>query len=248
MNRGMKSSLSSLLIPVFAILLCGLVPAAAQGQTTLYVQGDDVGIGTPTPAEKLHVVGVADSQIFVENQSTTISERILFRLANKGKVRFRLDNTAINAGWTFDNDGAGNFNISRLGTGVAELLLTGNGNMTIQGVLTELSDVNAKENIKPVYGREVLDRVLELPIARWSYKDDAVGARHLGPMAQDFHRLFGLGESEAGLSSLDTTGVALAAIQGLHDVVNEKNSVIAELEARLTALEKLVRSGPVACE
>ncbi len=41
------------------------------------------------------------------------------------------------------------------------------------------------------------------------------GVRHMGPMAQDFHRAFGLGESRRYIDSVDADGVALAAIKGL---------------------------------
>jgi hypothetical protein len=57
-------------------------------------------------------------------------------------------------------------------------------------------------------------------------------------MAQDFAAAFGLGESDTHIASLDTSGVALAAIQGLSEVVEEKDAEIAALEARVAALEQ----------
>ncbi len=38
--------------------------------------------------------------------------------------------------------------------------------------------------------------------------------RHVGPMAQDFHAAFGLGDSDKSIGMQDIEGVALAAIQG----------------------------------
>lgn len=65
-----------------------------------------------------------------------------------------------------------------------------------------------------------------------------------GAAAQDFHAAFGLGESERRISTIDLDGVALAAIQGLHSLVEEQARVVAsqeaiigEQEARLEALE-----------
>ena len=40
----------------------------------------------------------------------------------------------------------------------------------------------------------VLRKVVALPIATWNYKSQDAAIRHMGPMAQDFHAAFGLGE------------------------------------------------------
>ena len=109
--------------------------------------------------------------------------------------------------------------------------------------------VGRSSAISTVDGREVLGRVRELPIASWNYKFDDPSIRHLGPVAEDFHGAFALGASERQISSLDTSGVALAAIQGLSELVDEKDARISRLEkaneemaARLEALEKALAS------
>jgi hypothetical protein len=62
-------------------------------------------------------------------------------------------------------------------------------------------------------------------------------------MAQDFHAAFDLnGSDDKHITTVDESGVALAAIQGLNEKLNEKDAEIAELKARLDALEKMVRS------
>ena len=234
-NRvGTFSILVGIIFPV------GILPVAAQGQGTLFVEGDRVGVGIDTPAQELHVFS-SDPQVLVESSSGTNAERVLFVLRNKGKVRFRVENTQANSTWTFDNDGTGRFNISKVGTGVAEMVLDGNGNLTILGSLIQDSSVFSKENISLVDSVNVLERVLALPIAAWNYKDDGESIRHLGPMAQDFYRLFGLGGTDEGISSLDTTGVALAAIQGLHELLEEKDAKIADLEEQILSLRRVVQ-------
>jgi hypothetical protein len=64
-------------------------------------------------------------------------------------------------------------------------------------------------------------------------------------MAQDFHDKFGLGEDERMISSVDTDGVALAAIQGLNQKLDEKAAEVDELkrqnEELLRRLESLER-------
>jgi trimeric autotransporter adhesin len=49
-------------------------------------------------------------------------------------------------------------------------------------------------------------------------------------------------ESDGTISTVDADGVALAAIQGLHQVVQEKDARIAALESRLVQLQRIVES------
>jgi len=64
-------------------------------------------------------------------------------------------------------------------------------------------------------------------------------------MAQDFHAVFGVGEDDRHISTIDADGVALAAIQGLYQLMQEKDAQIAALEARIAVLEHtiLVKEG-----
>ncbi len=105
------------------------------------------------------------------------------------------------------------------------------------------SDRNAKENFQPVAGRDVLTKVAAMPISRWTYKESD-GSVHLGPMAQDFHAAFGLGADDKSIATVDADGVALAAIQGLNEVVKEKDAEIQALKCRLERLEKLITEQP----
>jgi hypothetical protein len=56
-------------------------------------------------------------------------------------------------------------------------------------------------------------------------------------MAQDFHAAFGVGEDDRHISTVDADGVALAAIQALYGLVQERDLQIAALEQRVAALE-----------
>ena len=116
---------------------------------------------------------------------------------------------------------------------------------------TGVSDRAMKRNIRQVDGKEILTKLAQIPISQWSYKAQDPGIEHIGPMAQDFYAAFGLGEDDKHINTLDPDGVALAAIQGLYELVKEKEAEIArlqqekdtqvaELEARLAALEALV--------
>jgi len=96
------------------------------------------------------------------------------------------------------------------------------------GTWTSVSDRNAKTALQPVDPREVLKKVVALPMSTWQYKTQEK-FRHLGPMAQDFYAAFHLGGSDTGIATIDADGVALAAIQGL-------NALLTEKDGQLTAL------------
>jgi len=105
------------------------------------------------------------------------------------------------------------------------------------------SDRQAKENIEPVDGRAVLGKLAAVPIATWNYKHQDAALRHIGPMAQDFYESFGVGRDDRHVSTIDADGVALAAIQGLYQLLQEKDAQIDALQARLAALERASRQG-----
>ena len=87
--------------------------------------------------------------------------------------------------------------------------------------------------------RKVLKKVASLPISRWNFKtEDRVP--HMGPVAQDLHATFGLGTDDKHIATVDADGVALAAIQGLHQIVQEKDAEIQELKQTVEGLKELV--------
>ena len=112
--------------------------------------------------------------------------------------------------------------------------------LTDGGVWTDNSDRNAKENFAPVDGGEVLAKVVALPVQTWNYKMEDASVRHLGPVAQDFHAAFGLGNDDKHLAALDSAGVALAAIQGLNQKLEEqlrrKDAQLASQQQQITEL------------
>ena len=137
-----------------------------------------------------------------------------------------------------------------LGNGTADanrsdaLIVYKNGNATLAGTLTQLSDRNKKENFVEVDPASILDKVAALPVSTWNYKTSPGTDRHIGPMAQDFHAAFGLGNTDKGIATVDADGIALAAIQGLNQKVESENETLKreneELRRRLEKLENLV--------
>lgn len=61
---------------------------------------------------------------------------------------------------------------------------------------------------------------------------------HIGPMAQDFSKAFSLGADDKTILAMDSSGVALAAIQGLHKMVKDKDAKISALEKANAAMQR----------
>ena len=103
-----------------------------------------------------------------------------------------------------------------------------------------VSDKNSKENFAEIDYRDLLQRLAAVPVTTWNYKAQDASIRHIGVMAQDFYAAFGVGEEETKITTIDADGVALAAIQGLYEVVKDKECRIDQLEGEKAALEARV--------
>ncbi|MEO8506733.1 MAG: tail fiber domain-containing protein, partial [Betaproteobacteria bacterium] len=104
---------------------------------------------------------------------------------------------------------------------------------------TATSDRHAKTDFVPLNAKTILAKVAELPIMAWSFKNESgEGIRHIGPVPQDFRRLFAVGYDDKSIATVDADGVALVAIQGLYQEVQERDARIASQQQRIVALEQ----------
>ncbi len=148
----------------------------------------------------------ADSSAFAFAASTPNS----FRVRATGGVRF-----------VTDIDGAGAITWSCV-------MVSGTG-------WTCSSDRNLKQDLEPLDGEAVLDKLAAMPVYAWSPKGRNAHQRHYGPMAQDFHVAFGLGDDDTMIGMQDAEGVALAAIQGLNRRLEGEVSALRAQNAELAA-------------
>jgi len=101
------------------------------------------------------------------------------------------------------------------------------------------SDSTLKSIIGEVNGREILEKLADLQISKWNYKSQDPSVQHIGPMAQDFYSIFGLGNNEKDLPIIDVGGIALAAIQELNRKTDELNSKTEEIDALRSQVDEL---------
>jgi hypothetical protein len=185
-----------------------------------------------------------------------VAPRTLVSLHNRGDVAVRYTNVIdaqTGAGWFVTSRAAGGasanaFTIGHYAYAAGalpaeppagnQLTLDAAGNLAIAGTLTQGSSRTIKENIEEVDPARLLEQVLALPVYHWNYIGSDAADRHLGPLAEDFHRTFGLGRSERTLAPADLASVALGAAQALARTVAERDGEIAALRARLEALER----------
>jgi hypothetical protein len=99
-----------------------------------------------------------------------------------------------------------------------------------------------KENFVAVDGEDVLLRIREIPITTWNMIGGDRNVRHLGPVAEDFWRAFGLGLGETTIGLGDIDGVNLAAAKALEartrslqQQLDERTAQVQALQARLDA-------------
>jgi hypothetical protein len=122
-----------------------------------------------------------------------------------------------------------------------------NGNgafLTSGGAWTNTSDSSKKENVQVLNSKTTLDKINQLQITQWDYKNTTSKETHIGPMAQQFYDLFGTGvqgQSNA-ISTIDPAGVSLIGIQELSKQNQELSNNIKLLEQQLEELKLLIQN------
>jgi len=117
-----------------------------------------------------------------------------------------------------------------------------------------ISDRNMKDLHGEVNQTQILSQVRQLPIHRYNYKGQDEDMIYIGPMAQDWHRLFPSGKDPLKIDTTDPVGVALACCQALDARIDDEaesadremirlERKIDELSSRLDVFEALTSRG-----
>ncbi len=115
------------------------------------------------------------------------------------------------------------------------LLLQPDGDLFIDGTLTQGSSSLRKDNVQNIRREKVLQTIMSIPIYEWQYKGQL--RRHIGPMAEDFNSAFKLEGGDAGIAAIDVDGIVLAGIQALKDENDLLKELINNLSERIERLE-----------
>jgi hypothetical protein len=91
------------------------------------------------------------------------------------------------------------------------------------------SDVNAKQNIKPMSDEQALKAIEKTPVSTWDYKKgEGDGGRHTGPMAQEVNKNMGEQAAPGGkkLDLITMNGVTMAGMAALARKVDKLSKKI----------------------
>lgn len=212
------------------------------GHSKIQFQVDATGptISMDEPTSGNAITWQVDTQaptVSIESPSTSSS--ITWEVDATGPSLKLLDNGGI----VIALDGAGNgYFSSNVGVGVTSPThhIDVTGGAYCDGTnWVNASDRNSKENFVDVNGEELLNKLSELEITEWNYKGNEAD-KHIGPTAQDFQKTFGVGSDGKSISTIDPSGIALAAIKELNKQNNELKDQNKELKKELDELKRLV--------
>jgi hypothetical protein len=196
------------------------------GNSQIYDDGNQVGIGTTEPKQRLEVNG--SIQIHARNSSVAG----LMITQSSGDTGYIMHNRAstltIGAGSqdriTIDRDGNVGIAVSRPDY---PLEMASGAYVSAGGVWTNSSSRDKKENITVLPADTATSALMALEPVVFNYRDEA-GEEYVGFIAEDVPELVATGDHDA-LSTMDIVAV-------LTRVVQEQQNKIKELEARLDAL------------
>jgi hypothetical protein len=92
-----------------------------------------------------------------------------------------------------------------------------------------------KENFVKIRFDDLLRSIDRLEVCRWNYKSRDK-SDHIGPMAEDFYRIFKTGSREDELNLIDSAGVSLAGVKALSREIKTQEREIEELEGEIKGL------------
>jgi hypothetical protein len=129
------------------------------------------------------------------------------------------------------------------------LVVESTGRVSMPGGATSIARATERVNRGEVGNEtdvdhaELLEAIRSLPVPEWEYLSEPGEARHIGPLAEDFHAAFGLG-SGGEVAPGDVAGVALAAaqaLQGEQRTLERENKKLRKKVSRLG--KKLAKQG-----
>jgi len=248
----MKSSTRISVVLVAIALALSFLPTTSSAQTgVLYVQDDNVGIGTDSPSGKLHVslggttfVTHPSTSMALQNTTTAFDGVILSLIGGNstngnGQIAFGDTDSEFQGRVVYDHGTldrfrffTGGFWVMRLnnrGTTPNLLEMSNGAVLTSGGNWTNSSSLAMKDNVNALSASEAFAAFQSLNPVTFTYKVNPVES-HVGFIAEDVPDLVATNERK-GLAPMDLVAV-------LKRVVQEQQKTIDGLVEKVSALEQ----------
>ncbi len=216
--------------------------ATAMGYATLASGGSSTATGDNTTASGVNSFSMGDGTHAKGNNSAAMGyETITGSYGALTIGQFNADTTGTTDSWIATNPLLVAGNGSGVSSRSTALVLYKNGNMTIAGTLTQLSDARLKQNIRPL--GQALDKINAIKPVYFAFKDQTThpAGDHIGVIAQDVQKVFPeLVQTDAqGYLSVEYanfTAVLLQAIQEQQAEIESQNTLLKQQAAELATL------------
>ncbi len=199
--------------------------------------GDNVAIGYEAAKDVANCI----SCTFIGANATTTGTSVVTEAAaigegavSSGSFEMMFGSTNVSK-WGFGRTSVSSFRAIEVGDDAS----SGNdAYLTSGGTWTNASSRLKKDDFTDLNAPDLLQQLKNLRIQKWKYK--GTEEYHIGPVAEDFYKLFGLGTDDQGISTVDPSGIALAAIQQQQRMIEEQNSKIEQLSNDKNELMELI--------
>ncbi|TCP38786.1 tail fiber domain-containing protein [Rhodovulum marinum] len=206
----------------------------ANWQQALTINSDgEIGIGTDTPGDHLHINGTSHTDLRIQSEALA---HVRIFMINSGRT------------WQIDNRNNQTFNIRDNSTADAikdRLTINASGNVGIgatnpqarldvagdiyyTGIIRDVSDRREKESIRPLKGS--LEKIRQLEGVSFVMKNDEEKRRELGLIAQDVSAIFPdlVDATSDGRLGLNYTGFIAPLIESVKELDAQNDDLKAE--------------------
>ncbi|KAG1665680.1 hypothetical protein GQR58_019181 [Nymphon striatum] len=91
--------------------------------------------------------------------------------------------------------------------------------MIVSGTVIEGSSRDIKTDFDAIKSKDFMEKLSQVEVLEWRYKDADKADRHIGPIAEDFYKLFKLGPDNKHISPRDVASIALLAAKELQKTI-----------------------------
>jgi hypothetical protein len=209
-----------------------------------------IGIGTTSVPLKLTVRSPSSSNGAALFTNASYSN-VFSILPHSGITYLSSGIYYLNGVWTQSNENSNNqlFGLSpgngarwyASSTGTPSWNLASNIQLwTDAGTWVGSSSRKLKENFTQLNPDDLLNKINQLDITRWNFKSEGKKITHIGPVAEDFYRIFKTGDAEDHLATIDTAGVSLAGVKALSGKVKSQQEQIKSQQQQIEKQQKQI--------